>query len=180
MITRNRLPLEQALLGFLMQGPAHGYDLDQRVKGELGQVWYMGISNIYAALQRLEDAGYVQSEVEIQTGRPSRKVIRIAPSGREHFLDWVRSPVPAVRDIRVEFIAKLFFLHGLRLDGMDHLISAQQAFCQEQRERLEQAIARCSADDFHRLVLLFRKGQIEAILQWLQTCREELERLQAE
>ena len=34
------LPLRKALLGFLMQGPMHGYDLHQRVERELGTVSY--------------------------------------------------------------------------------------------------------------------------------------------
>ena len=47
MSRRQRLPMEQALLGFLLEGPKHGYDLHQRVEEELGQIWYMGISNVY-------------------------------------------------------------------------------------------------------------------------------------
>ena len=35
-MTRRRLPLEKVLLGFLMQGPLHGYDLHRRVETELG------------------------------------------------------------------------------------------------------------------------------------------------
>ena len=69
---RRRLPMEKALLGFLMTGPLHGYDLHRRVEEELGRVWYMGISNIYGALRRLEEAGFVISTVSQQVGRPPR------------------------------------------------------------------------------------------------------------
>ncbi len=171
---RRRLPLEQALLGFLTQGPMHGYDLHRRVEDELGVIWYMGISNIYGALKRLEQAGHVESTLDPQESRPPRKVYRITPAGRESFLDWVRQPVPTMRDMRVEFPAKLYFFHALGLEGAEALIAAQEVVCRGRVERLERSAARCGPHDFNRLVYDFRCRQIEAILAWLQVCREEV------
>ena len=56
-----RLPIEQALLGFLIQKSMHGYDLHQQAETELGDIWYMGISNIYGALKRIEENAWVES-----------------------------------------------------------------------------------------------------------------------
>jgi len=171
---RQRLPLEQALLGLLMEGPMHGYDLHRRVEEELGAIWYMGISNIYGALKRLEQANQVESTLSPQESRPPRKVYCITPAGRSGFLDWVRQPVPAMRDMRVEFPAKLYFFRALGLEGARELIVAQEAVCRERVERLEQSAAQCDPHDFNRLVYDFRRRQIRAILDWLQVCREEI------
>lgn len=173
MDSQRRLPLEQALLGFLMQGPMHGYDLHRRVEDELGQIWYMGISNVYGALKRLEQADQVESTLNPQASRPPRKVYRITSAGEQSFLDWVRRPVPNMRDMRVEFPAKLYFFRALGLEGIDGLIAAQEIICRERVERLEQHTAQCAPHDFNRLVYDFRRRQIEAILDWLQVCREE-------
>jgi DNA-binding PadR family transcriptional regulator len=170
---RRRLALEQALLGLLMQGPMHGYDLHRRVEDDLGLVWYMGISNVYGALKRLEQGGQVESTVSPQEGRPPRKVYRITPAGEQSFLDWVRRPVPTMRDMRVEFPAKLYFFRVLGLEGIGELIAAQEAVCRERVEQLERSAAQCDPHDFNRLVYDFRRRQIEAILDWLQVCREE-------
>ncbi len=170
---RRRLALEQALLGLLMQGPMHGYDLHRRVEDDLGLVWYMGISNVYGALKRLEQGGQVESTVSPQEGRPPRKVYRITPAGEQSFLDWVRRPVPTMRDMRVEFPAKLYFFRALGLEGIGELIAAQEAVCRERVEQLERSAAQCDPHDFNRLVYDFRRRQIEAILDWLQVCREE-------
>lgn len=170
---RRRLALEQALLGLLMQGPMHGYDLHRRVEDELGLVWYMGISNIYGALKRLEQGGQVESTLSPQASRPPRKVYRITPAGEQSFLDWVRRAVPTMRDMRVEFPAKLYFFRALGLEGVDGLIAAQETICRERVEQLEQNTAQCSPHDFDRLVYDFRRRQIEAILDWLQFCQEE-------
>ncbi len=171
---RRRLPLEQALLGLLMQEPVHGYDLYQRVEDELGVVWYMGISNIYGALKRLEHAGQVEFTLSPQEGRPPRKVYRITSAGERSFLDWVRQSVPTMRDMRVEFLAKLYFFRALGLEGVGGLIAAQEAVCRERVERLERSAAQCGRRDFNRLVYDFRRRQVEAILDWLQMCREEM------
>jgi len=174
MNSRRRLPLEQALLGFLMQRPMHGYDLHRRVEEELGVIWYMGISNIYGALKRLEQTGHVESTFGPQTSRPPRKVYRITSAGERSFLDWVRRPIPTMRDMRVEFPAKLYFFRTLGLEGIGELIAAQETVCRERVERLERSAARCAPHDFNRLVYDFRRRQIEAILDWLQFCREEV------
>jgi PadR family transcriptional regulator AphA len=172
-MSRRRLPLEQALLGFLMQGPMHGYDLHESVEEELSEVWYMGMSNIYGALKRLERSGYVEFTLIPQEGRPSRKVYQITPAGKQSFLDWLRQPVSSMREVRVEFLAKLYFFCVLGADGVNDLVAAQETVCQERVEQLEQSAVQCSPDDFKRLVFDFRRRQIEAIVDWLQVCREE-------
>jgi PadR family transcriptional regulator AphA len=169
-----KLPLEQALLGFLTQKPMHGYDLHRRAADELGRVWHMGISNMYGALKRLERIGYVESTLSPQESRPSRRVYRITRAGRKGFQDWVKQPVPNIRGLRVEFLAKLYFHHALGLEGAEELIAAQEEICQERVAQLRQGIAECSPQDFDRLVFDFRLRQIEAILEWLKTCRREL------
>ncbi|HID88108.1 MAG TPA: PadR family transcriptional regulator [Anaerolineales bacterium] len=171
-MTRRRLPLEKVLLGFLMQGPLHGYDLHRRVETELGNVWRMGMGHIYNTLKELERGGHVESMVLPQENRPSRKVYRITPEGKRSFLTWVRQPVPAVRDMRVEFPAKLYFFHLLNLDGVFRLIAAQEAACRRRLERMEKNAKRYGRHDFNRLVFDFRRRQIEAVLDWLADCRE--------
>jgi PadR family transcriptional regulator AphA len=167
------LAMEQVLLGLLMEGPMHGYDLHRRVEKELGRIWRMGISNIYGALKRLEQAGQVESTLNPQENRPPRKVYHITPAGRKSFLAWVRQPVPTMRAMRVEFPAKLYFVRALGLEGARELIAAQETVCRERVERLERSAAQCGPHDLDRLIFDFRRRQVEAILEWLKFCREE-------
>lgn len=156
-----------------MQGPLHGYDLHRRAEDELGRVWRIGISNLYSALKRLEQEGHVQSTLTPQENHPPRKVYQITPAGQESFLAWVRQPVPTVRAMRVEFLAKLYFLRALGLEGAEALLAAQEEFCRERLARLERSATQCEPQAFDRLVFDFRRRQIEAIVAWLQTCRDE-------
>lgn len=176
MSARRRLPMEKALLGFLMEEPMHGYDLHRRVEEHLGRIWYMGLSNVYSALNRLEEAGWVTSTLDPQESRPTRKVYRITPAGRKAFQEWLHQPISAIKDMRVEFPAKLYFFRTLDLEGVQALIAAQENVCRERVERLKGNAAQCDAHDFDRLVFDFRRRQIEAILRWLAFCREEWDR----
>jgi DNA-binding PadR family transcriptional regulator len=170
---QRREPLEAAILGFLMQGPLHGYDLHRRVEGELGRIWTIGISNLYGALKRLESAGHITCTLTPQENRPPRKVYTLTPAGQRKFLDWVERPVPAMREVRVEFLAKLYFQRMLNLEGAAALIAAQEAMCRERNAWLEQSAAQCAPHDFTRLVFDFRRRQVQAILDWLAACRQE-------
>jgi DNA-binding PadR family transcriptional regulator len=164
---------QPVLLGLLIAGPRHGYELYQEFDRELGRVWELGLSKLYAQLKQLEEAGLVEAQTEPQPSRPARKVYHLTPEGRAVFVDWVRQPTPYLRHIRVEFLARLYFFQWLALDGLDDLVARQQAVCQDQIARFER-MATETDDSFRRCVLEFRRGQLEAVVGWLDRCLEIL------
>lgn len=164
--------MEQALLGFLMQGSAHGYALHQRAEEELGRIWYMGMSNVYATLKDLGSAGQVEVALDEET-YPPRKVYSITPAGCAAFSAWVREPVDAVRDMRVELLAKLYFFQALELEGALSLLRAQGTVCRERLDELEQNAAADADDVFGRVVIDFRRRRIRSSIEWLQACEKE-------
>ena len=46
----DRNPAEYAVLGALERGPAHGYDLYHYLSANLGAIWTLGLSQVYALL----------------------------------------------------------------------------------------------------------------------------------
>jgi PadR family transcriptional regulator, regulatory protein AphA len=165
--------LQPILLGLLAPQPKHGYELYQEFSQELGWIWQMGMSQLYAQLRQLEEAGLVEAHMEPQAHRPARKVYRLTDRGHASFRDWVRQPTPYLRHIRVEFLARLYFFRRLALEGLDELVGRQQAVCQAQVERFERLAAE-TGDEFRRCVLEFRRGQLEAVICWLDRCLETL------
>jgi len=106
-----------------------------------------------------------------QPNRPPRKIYHLTPKGREAFLDWVHTPTPYLRYMRVDLLLRLYFFRRLKLPGLDQFLTAQRAACSEQAERFGQLVAE-TEDDFRRLVLDFRRGQMQAVMQWLDRCRD--------
>jgi PadR family transcriptional regulator AphA len=164
---------QPALLGLLMTEPKHGYELYQEFSRELGHVWEIGQSQLYAQLKQLEEAGLVSVQTEPQPSRPPRKVYQLTPPGQATFEDWVHQPTPYLRTIRVEFLARLYFYRRLSLPGLEQLVAEQAAVCQVQVARFER-LAAGAEDGFQRCVLEFRRGQLEAVIRWLDRCLELL------
>jgi PadR family transcriptional regulator AphA len=174
-MTKTPLTIEHALLGFVRRQPMYGYEIHQRLlaSAELGLVWRIKQSLLYAHLARLEEEGLLRSTVVAQEPRPSRKILALTPAGEAAFLRWVRSPVEHGRDFRLEFLAKIYFARqeggGLALE----LTARQRAASAERLAALrEQAAALEAARSYDWLVLRYRIGQLEATLSWLDLCAE--------
>ena len=167
------LAIEHALLGFLRQQPMHAYEIHQTLMRPeaLGLVWHLKQSLVYVMLERLEQAGYLTATPEPQGTRPPRKILELTPRGRAAFAQWVAAPVEHGRDFRLEFLAKLYFASQDEPGAAGRLIERQRAACEAWLADLQaQAAAVAGARHYDWLVLQFRLGQIEAILQWLDTC----------
>jgi len=159
------------LLGFLMAGPAHPYELHREFNRGLGRVWRLGQSHLYAYLKSIEADGLAAVEVEEQKDRPARNVYRITSSGKRLFSEWLRVPSAQVRNIRLEFLAKLYFLGSLGLEGREELVGFQKAVLASRIESMEEAM-RATEDEYWRLVLDFRRSEAQAIALWLDRCVE--------
>ena len=171
------LTIEHALLGLLYRRPLHGYQLHQELTEahDLGLVWRLKEAQLYRLLGRLEEEGYVEATSEAQGTRPPRKVLRLTPAGEAAFLAWVRSPVHRGRELRLEFLAKLYFARQLGGETVRDLVEAQRQELQEALDDLtRQADALRQTRIYDWLVLEFRIGQLGAMLAWLATCETAL------
>jgi PadR family transcriptional regulator AphA len=172
---KSRLSPDYIVLGFLREKPMHGYELHQRFQAALGRVWNVGLSHIYALLKTLEEDGFVQATRELQDNRPSRLVYHITEAGQEAFLRWLREPVESIRQVRLEFLGKLYFCQQMGPPAVEQLVARQTERCRQLAESLRQAEADSPAEAvFDHLVLRFRLGQVQAVLNWLHDCQQEL------
>lgn len=170
------LTLEHALLGFLARRPMHAYEMYQTLNEarELGRVWRLKQSQLYALLARLEEAGYIATVTEPQGTRPPRKVMHLTPAGEEAFRRWLLAPVEHGRDFRQEFLAKLYFA------GQEHprtavsLVEGQRHACDGWLADLRAQATTVPEHAYDWLVLQFRIGQVQAILDWLDVCAATL------
>jgi len=158
---------EYALLGALMTGPRHGYEVNRFLGETLLSTWQISTSQLYTLLKRLEKDGFLVSAIEAQDTRPSKRVFSITQEGETAFLEWVHSPAVHARDLRVEFLAKLFFFEHLSLKGADKLISAQTQSLESARNRLFHQ-RKDEKDPYRDLVGSFKLATLEAWLSWLE------------
>ncbi|NTV36409.1 MAG: helix-turn-helix transcriptional regulator [Anaerolineaceae bacterium] len=81
---------ELLLLGVLKRQSMHGYQLADFIENNLDACTDLKKSNAYFLLEKMEQSGWVESQLA-QTGkRPQRKVYRITPAGEEIFSKLLR------------------------------------------------------------------------------------------
>jgi DNA-binding PadR family transcriptional regulator len=163
--------LGYALLGLVSQQPLSGYD----VKKIFATTPMAGFSDspgaIYPALQRLEKAGLVRSEVKQMAGLRQRRVFRITPKGLASLKAWMGKPITE-EDV-VRRIGELM----LRFAFMDDALGAERsvAFLREFAERLAEYVPRLheymgahagAMPVSGRLALESGIGEYEARLEW--------------
>jgi PadR family transcriptional regulator, regulatory protein AphA len=165
-VKKPRNPADFPVLGFLFRGPAHGYDLCREMRERLGEVWRLRTSHIYALLAGLEKDGLVRHERVDQETRPAKKVFSITDEGRLAFLVWVRSPVTNVRDIRLDFLAKLYFSRFDSPTALVDLIANQLSVCRSNIKRLTNSRLLCKTDT-ERAALDYRLAMLSAVEAWL-------------
>lgn len=171
------LTLEYVLLGILDRQPMHGYDLYKEITShqEIALVWSIKQSQLYAILDKLEERGLLASALIPGETHPDRKEFRPTAEGHKAFLYWMQSPVHHGRDMRQEFLARLFFAIKNGKEYAFELLQQQRQVCLSWKGRLEQRFnAPEGQSQFARLIFYYRMGQIDAMLDWLETCRKEL------
>jgi PadR family transcriptional regulator AphA len=172
---------EHALLGVLASsegGAGHGYDLARSFApgAPLGSVLHLEAGMIYHHVKKLEKLGWVRL---ISDGgrRPGRRTVAITGEGRSELRRWLAEPVQHTREVRLEFLVKLYL--ALRLDRATakRLVSEQRALLAEVRESLtrEPVPTPATVPEFGALVRDLRARQTEAANSWLGSVQDRLD-----
>lgn len=171
-LTRLPLTVEHALLGFLRQGPLHGYELHRRLSDPagLGQVWHLKQAHLYGLLARLEAEGYLTSRKQAQPARPARKLFRLTRSGRSAFLAWAQSPVARGREFRMDFLVKLYLAEREDPPLTERLVESQRFALRDWLAVQQAQAASLAPDSYAARVCQFRIGQTQSMLAWLDVC----------
>ncbi len=167
-----RHPAEYAILGLLAEGPHHGYDLTRffALDTELGQVYHLEMSMLYALLKKLERDGLIEPRPEAISPHKFKRMYYLTEAGRSHFSEWVERPVEKTREIRLNFLVKLYFARRESEAAARRLLEEQLANSRAALERLtqERNLSEYPANQFGQLVLELRARQNEAVVRWLE------------
>jgi DNA-binding PadR family transcriptional regulator len=157
--------LDFAILGLLMEGPRHGYELKHAL-GELG-FWKVSFGSLYPALRRLEKRGAI--EATAGTGR--RKAYAITDAGREAF-DALLQADPDASETDRAFQVRLAFLGHLPQERRVRVLEERRSKLSTQlkgaRETLVAArIARTNTDRYRLALMEHAMRSTEADIAWL-------------
>jgi PadR family transcriptional regulator, regulatory protein AphA len=169
--TAQPLSLEYALLGIIRRKPVHGYELLQIIADTqgLGSIWHIKQSLLYAALEKLEERGFLESEIAHGEAFPMRKEYHVTSAGLQAFLFWMHSPVQAERVMRQEFLAKLYFACDVEAGWIEELCKSQMKLCNAWLQNFKSQYGTgMDPQSFSQQVTAFRIHQVQATLDWLE------------
>jgi len=82
--------IEVMILGFLADGPLHGYELRRRMAQLHGYARTISDGTIYPAINRLVAAGALTQETQPGTGAAQRRTLSLTDAGRERLQQRLR------------------------------------------------------------------------------------------
>jgi DNA-binding PadR family transcriptional regulator len=129
------MDVELMTLGFLMSGPKTGYRM-QNIAGRLTLNYNLSLNQIYPVLRKLEEAGFVEKETVIQTGRPNKNVYSLSTAGRDHFTKRITAPAKPF-DYVLEFLVRVLFFRFLDREAIVGEFDKEICSLQEQIDDLE-------------------------------------------
>ena len=162
--------MQDVVLALLAKGPAHGYDLRQRLQAALGP-WgpAFNAGQVYVTLGRLERAGLVSAEQVEQGDRPDRKVYALTAAGHDRVAAWVGEvdwPKPAPAEFHLKLVA-------VAAGGLADPVALADAHRRELLRRLRDVErARLDEPDGSSAGLLLEGValHLQAGIAWLEAC----------
>ncbi|MCM8750062.1 PadR family transcriptional regulator [Thermomicrobiaceae bacterium CFH 74404] len=174
-----------ALLGLLaVLGERSGYELKKVADQSLRYFyWSPSRSQVYRALRRLEQLGYVTAREVEQESLPDKRLYRITPSGESALRAWLtRRPLPP-DDIRSPATLVIFFGDLVPREILLEQLQELRQRAQADLARFDEIEARIGSDPralFRRLVL--RRGIADAreTIAWVDEVLATLVRTELE
>ena len=170
------MSVPHALLALLSEGPKYGLRLQSEFELRTGEVWPLNVGQVYTTLQRLERAGFVETDAE--GGERSQKRFRITSDGARELADWLRTPPGLVPPPRDELVIKV--LIASRLPGVDvqEILQAHRRQVVEVMQRYTHLKAGTAEDEVGlALVVDAELFRLEAIVRWLDAAEVRLKQL---
>ena len=169
------------LLGLLSRGEQHGYDLKREHDALFPAAKELAFGQVYAALGRLRDKGFVEEAARERVDGPDRTAYRITDAGREELAAWLARVEPLPEHTANPVATKVTLL--LMAEGthraVEHLVRERAVRVARMRElttakhdpqtTLQEVLA---AD--HAL------AHLDADLRWIDSARRRIHDLEGE
>lgn len=106
------MSLKHAIMVLLETEEGSGYDLLKRFNQRLGFFWQASHQQIYQQLKLMHQGGLIDCQVELQKGKPDRKVYGMTQNGHQELLRWLNQACKPQK-INDSLLVKLYGGHLL-------------------------------------------------------------------
>jgi DNA-binding PadR family transcriptional regulator len=169
------------LLGLLIAGPRHGYDLKRAHDERLPQAKPLAFGQVYATLGRLERDGYVAQDGQDRDGGPDRTSYALTDAGRAHLDAWLSAVEPPAPYVTSTLFSKVVVsvLAGDAERARSYLIAQRAAHVTRMRE-MTAVKAQPGSAVGDVIAADYAIAHLDADLRWLQTTLQRVAELDRE
>ena len=107
------MDLRLVIMGLLMQGPSHGYDLKQTLEGKLRPFIEVSSTSLYYTLKKLEQEGLVTKWSTVSGRRPTKYVYSLTARGQEEIKRLLLENITYLHRPSFNLDISLYFLNFL-------------------------------------------------------------------
>jgi DNA-binding PadR family transcriptional regulator len=158
------------LLGFLLRGPRHGYELHQMIKAH-GELYSdLKKANVYYLLEKLAEEGCVRVRTEggARGPRGERLVYAVTPKGRRRFEELLRAVLSAFEPAHIGIEVAAVFLNHLRRSEVLALLGRRREVVAQRRRQVAADLGDLAAVSLPvRLAADHILGSIDGELAWI-------------
>ncbi len=174
------MSIESAILGLLSWREATGYELKKIFENSSFMHWSGNNNQIYKALMRLREEGYVQSRTVHGGETPLKKIYSLTQAGAEALKNFTAAP-PNAPECRKPFLVQLAWADLLDTDGLFALISAYEkelglhlAMEQEKARRFGAPNRTPREALLWEMIFTNISGSLKSELAWVRSLRQKL------
>ncbi len=172
--------LDLMVLGALVLGPAHGYELKKRITDMFGSL-YPNLSNsvIYPRLAQFQTDGYIKCKVETQPNAPSRKVYWLTEDGLKRVKQLTATPIKLTGQVQSsyndELTVHIVFFALISKEDRRKILEPYFAYTQTRLEELEGKLEKYSAtlDQFNLELLRYAVGVLQSTIDLYRRLMEK-------
>ena len=107
------MDLRLVIMGLLMKGPTHGYDLKQTLERELSPFFEVSSTPLYYTLKKLEQEGLVTKWSTVSGRRPKKYVYSLTAKGQEEMKELLLKNITYLHRPSFNLDISLYFLNFL-------------------------------------------------------------------
>ena len=159
------------LLGILMEGKTHGYQLNEYVKHAMSLYTDLKKSTTYFVLDQLEKDGYVSHEIERKGKRPERRVYEITEKGESHFFKLLRECISSYTPTHITDNMGIAFMGKLEASEAKELLESKK---QKIKSELQKFNSLQSHEGNLKYVIDHNIAYLDADLKWVNSMLKDL------
>lgn len=169
---------ELAILSLVVEQPRHGYEIEQVIETRGMRQWTeIGFSSIYYLLNKLEQEGLIESQLQQLGGKgPARKVFSITQRGREAVIDGALAALAGPQSGSVPFVLGLSNYPHL---PRERVLAALNSYANLLEERLNHILERAEEQrplpNFVEAMFGYSRVLTQAELDWVRNFTREVE-----